>query len=385
MSKRLNTEEFIERARKVHGDKYDYSKTKYINCKTKVCIICPKHGEFWQNPVNHYRRGDGCPTCGHGVKRQSWFMNTGIFISQAKAIHGDRYDYTETKYNNSNIKVSIICPIHGRFEQDPSSHLSGRGCPICANKNLNTERFVERAMLKHRGRYGYSKVVYRKSTKKVCIICPEHGEFWQTPATHLRGGGCPECAHKVQTKSMYGVETNDSTLSSKKVVIDKWRNMIRRCYSEDYLEQNPTYRECSVCSEWLTFSNFERWVAEQGIEDLKEYDLDKDLLSKGAKIYSPETCCFLPHSLNVLLASCNSKKDELPMGVYKRDSGTYRALVGFGDKKRFAPFSSIETAFSAYKDAKEAYVKQLAYENYSIGAISKRIYDALIQYEVINN
>ena len=184
---------------------------------------------------------------------------------------------------------------------------------------------------------------------------------------------------------MYGVETNDSTLSSKKVVIDKWRNMIRRCYSEDYLEQNPTYRECSVCSEWLTFSNFERWVAEQGIEDLKEYDLDKDLLSKGAKIYSPETCCFLPHSLNVLLASCNSKKDELPMGVYKRDSGTYRALVGFGDKKRFAPFSSIETAFSAYKDAKEAYVKQLAYENYSIGAITKRIYDALIQYEVINN
>lgn len=382
MKQGFTTENFIERARKVHGNKYDYSKTKYINCKIKVCIICPKHGEFWQNPVNHYRRGDGCPTCGHGVKRQSWFMNTDIFISQAKAIHGDRYDYAETKYINSNIKVSIICPKHGRFEQDPSSHLSGSGCPICANKNLNTERFVERAMLKHGGRYDYSKVIYRKSTQKVCIICSEHGEFWQTPNTHLQGGGCPECAHKNLMKLVYGIGVNDSTLKSDPKIRKLWHAMLKRCYNSKYQLEHPTYIGCTVCGEWLHFSNFEKWVISQKIERLEDYDLDKDLFLDGIKIYSPTTCCFLPHHLNTILSANNSKKDDLPTGVYQRKSGTYRAIVSFGKKCKLAPFPTVETAFMAYKEAKEKYVRQLAKSYYEKGAIVERVYEALMNYNI---
>lgn len=122
---KITTEEFVERARKVHGDKYDYSKVNYVNSSTKVIIICPIHGEFEQAPTNHLS-GQGCPNCG-GRKR----LSTDDFIEKAKKVHGDKYDYSKVNYFNSETKVTIGCPIHGEFEQTPNAHLSGQGCPIC--------------------------------------------------------------------------------------------------------------------------------------------------------------------------------------------------------------------------------------------------------------
>ena len=188
MSKKLTTEEFIQNARHVHGDKYDYSKVEYINSSTKVCISCPEHGEFWQTPYTHLRKC-GCPKCSKNYKLDNY-----SFIQKAKEVHGDNYDYSKVEYKGANIKVCIMCPKHGLFWQTPCSHLSGSGCIICANKKPHTkETFIQKAKETHGDKYDYSKVEYKGADIKVCIICPKHGLFWQTPHAHLRKQSCPYC------------------------------------------------------------------------------------------------------------------------------------------------------------------------------------------------
>ena len=177
--------DFITKSRKVHGDKYDYSKVEYINNSTKVCIICPEHGEFWQRP-NHHLRGHGCPKCKNVFKK-----DTETFINQAKEIHGGKYDYSKVEYVNNRTKVCIICPIHGEFWQTPKNHIKGQGCNKCAiryraeNNSLTKEEFIKRVKKVHGDRYDYSKVEYVNINTEVCIIDKKYGEFWQKPIYHL--------------------------------------------------------------------------------------------------------------------------------------------------------------------------------------------------------
>ena len=199
--KRLNTKEFIKRAKQIHGDKYDYSKVEYVDAHTKVCIICPEHGEFWQKPSKHLI-GQGCNRCKGKKNSLKRLKNQETFIEQAKKIHGDKYDYSKVKYTSSKNKVCIICPEHGEFWQESSSHLSGCGCPKCAIKNrqqnqpLSLKDFIQHAKQVYGEKYNYSKVNYINSKTKVCIICPEHGEFWQTPDSFLQGHGCQMCSKR---------------------------------------------------------------------------------------------------------------------------------------------------------------------------------------------
>lgn len=140
---KLNTAAFIEKAKKTHGNKYDYSKTEYVNNKTKVCIICPKHGEFYQSPIPHIH-GYGCPICGAESTGQKKRLPQDDFIAKANTIHNNKYYYDKVKYKTSITPVVITCPLHGDFEQTPHKHLQGHGCPICGSKNNITEiRFFE--------------------------------------------------------------------------------------------------------------------------------------------------------------------------------------------------------------------------------------------------
>lgn len=149
--KKLTAEEFIKKAKEVHGDRYNYSKVNYINSQEKVCIICPEHGEFWQKPYNHLN-GAKCPLC----NRRKW--NTETFIEEARKVHGDRYDYSKVVFKSCRDKVCII--LHekdrngneiGEFWQLPLLHINGGGsqkeqrgrkeecwevrkCPICGNE-----------------------------------------------------------------------------------------------------------------------------------------------------------------------------------------------------------------------------------------------------------
>ncbi len=128
---RLTTEEFISRARRVHGNKYDYALVEYSGTFTPVKIICREHGEFEQKPTKHLS-GHGCKTCGTLAGANARRSNTEQFIAKAKRVHGDKYDYSLVSYERHALPVKIVCPAHGEFEQKPHHHLSGNGCRKCA-------------------------------------------------------------------------------------------------------------------------------------------------------------------------------------------------------------------------------------------------------------
>jgi len=132
MTTKLTTEQFISKAKTVHGDLYDYSQVIYINNSTKIKISCSEHGLYEQIPNNHLR-GKGCPKC--GLESQALTQATQAkseFKDKANQIHNNRYNYDLVEYKNAHVKVRVICPIHGLFEQSPAKHLIGRGCPTCA-------------------------------------------------------------------------------------------------------------------------------------------------------------------------------------------------------------------------------------------------------------
>lgn len=201
MAYKQTREQFIQKANIVHKNKYDYSKVEYINNSTKVCVICPVHGEFWQSPNKHLQ-GRGCPKCGqlNGNKKKSFTQEE--FENKANIIHNFKYIYSND-YINDSTKIKITCPIHGDFFQTPYHHLRGQGCPKCAiEKNSNRqkmsqEEFVLKANAIHNGKYDYNKSKYLTYKKNLLIICPEHGEFWQSPDSHLHGHGCPKCGNQI--------------------------------------------------------------------------------------------------------------------------------------------------------------------------------------------
>ena len=201
--KAYTTEEFIERAKKIHGDTYDYSKVDYKKTKTKVTIICPKHGEFEQIPQSHLN-GTKCPYCGHENAKRKIDIKTKDkrekeFIKNAIIKYGNFYDYSNVKYVNNTTPVEITCPKHGIFKQTPHNHLSFIGCKLCSNENrsrLNkktTDEFIDGAIKIHGDKYDYSETEYNGANEKVKICCKKHGFFWQTAHNHLKGAGCPSC------------------------------------------------------------------------------------------------------------------------------------------------------------------------------------------------
>jgi very-short-patch-repair endonuclease len=194
MPKKITTEEFIKRATSIHGDKYDYSKVCYINSKTKINIICARHGKFNQTPSDHVYRKAGCPKCGTASTNSIRRMTTDEFISRANHIHSGKYNYPKTIYLNSRTDVNLICPTHGIFTQNPMHHLNGAGCPKCSkNCNYTTNEFISEAIKIHGNVYDYSNAVYTTAHNPIKIICKKHGIFEQHPYRHLQRQGCPKC------------------------------------------------------------------------------------------------------------------------------------------------------------------------------------------------
>lgn len=190
---RSNTQEFIKKAKKVHGELYDYSSVVYITSGKKIFVICRKHGDFFQTPSDHLS-GYGCPECGKERNVFSRTKDTIGFVEQAKEIHGELYDYSLVKYIKAHEVVSIICDVHGRFEQKPAYHLQGQGCPKCGGtKRLTRDEFIQKAIEIHGDKYDYSQVKYINGITKIKIICPRHGIFEQAAQDHLGGHGCQLC------------------------------------------------------------------------------------------------------------------------------------------------------------------------------------------------
>ena len=239
------TQVFIEKANVKHQYKYDYTLTNYTGSKNKVTIICPIHGEFEQIAAEHLR-GKGCPYCG-GTKKS----NIQDFIKKANKVHGNKYDYSKAVYVNNSTKLIITCPIHGDFEQTPNNHLNGQECPLCANINnpnikITLENFISKANKIHNNKYDYSKVEYKNCKEKVCIICPEHGEFWQTPDNHTnKKQGCPICLQSLGEKFIQSLleDRNIQYVSQYAIDIPKDIRKSGKALIDFYLPQYNTFIE----------------------------------------------------------------------------------------------------------------------------------------------
>lgn len=295
---KLTTEQFVAKAKSIHGNKFDYSKTEYVNNQTKVCIICPTHGESWILPRQHLI-GFGCRKCGYEGRKKTKCKPTEDFIAALKKVHGNKYDYSKTTYRGQKNPITFVCPKHGTITMNAGNHLCGHGCPKCgieqrAKSQLSTtEDFIKKATQVHHGKYDYSKSVYQGTKTKLCIICPEHGEFWQYPSNHLKGVGCPRCGYLRTKNKVNGLGVYDVDYVAKSKCYRKWKSILERT-SPTY--SRKAYENVNICEKWLTFSNFKRWFDENYVEG---FAIDKDLLSTpDNKVYSPQTCCFLPRIIN---------------------------------------------------------------------------------------
>ncbi len=191
---------FIDNANKIHNSKYDYSLVNYVNANTKIKIICKTHGVFEQLPRTHINNKAGCKKCADIARGSNKkYIKSKNILNQFKDIHGYKYDYSEFVYNGNDKPAIIICKLHGKFHQLPSNHLKGKGCKKCAlannglNQRLSYNDFVYKSNIVHNHIYDYSKFIYTGFGVKSTIICSKHGEFLQTPRTHLNASGCKIC------------------------------------------------------------------------------------------------------------------------------------------------------------------------------------------------
>ena len=192
MSIKLTQAEFIMRSITKHGNTIDYSKVDYKNAKTPVQLVCKFHGLFKQIPWRHLQNKTGCRKCGRQLQINKRRKTISTFIQQALSIHKDKYNYQDVNYINSFTKIKIICKLHGEFWQTPANHLSGNGCPSCRNR-YTTAEFIQQSKKIHNNYYDYSLTTYEHSLKLVKIICPKHGVFEQCARNHLSGKGCYKC------------------------------------------------------------------------------------------------------------------------------------------------------------------------------------------------
>ena len=240
---KMTTEELIIRLNIVHNNKYDYSGTEFINWKSRIKVICYKHGEFTPFIHNHLK-GSGCQKCQREIppvksKEQS------AFIEEAIAKHGKKYDYSKTKYVNKRTKLIIICKEHGEFLQFPGNHLNGAGCNKCKGKliskakSMGCEEFISKSKIVHVNIYDYSKIKYIDYTTIVEIICPYHGSYFQKPIHHLRGCGCPVCNFsKGELKIKSWLEENGVEYEKEKTFKDLYHMNIKNKLRFDFYIKN---------------------------------------------------------------------------------------------------------------------------------------------------
>ena len=255
-------------------------------------------------------------------------------------------------------------------------------------KRLTQEEFIEKARKIHGNKYDYSNVQYINYTTAVCIECPKHGRFLQKPINHLQLSGCPQCGlihrnikRKGQTEiiKVYGVGINDVYEKVRhSECYKKWLSILYRCYHSTQKEHSKSYNSCVVCDEWLYLSKFKQWFDNPENGFIKGYEIDKDLLSNGSKIYSPDTCCFLPPEINGLIKLPNGKK-QLPTGVIKIADKRRCYRVDFR-KKSVGYFETIEEASNLYKKLKREQILEAINRYYKDNLITNKVYNSLINF-----
>lgn len=241
----MDTKEFIKKAKKIHGKKFDYSKSEYTGYNALICVICPKHGERFPSASNHLA-GHGCRECQNEEKIE---RNGKKFFKLAKKLHGNSLDFSNSVYKGSKKEIIVRCPIHGDFPTTPDSLKQGCGCTKCGRKKAakkkssGKDNFVKKAESIHgKGTYDYSLVKYINSKTKVDILCRIHGKFSQRPEQHTRGQGCPKCGHE---------KSNEAKKLSPRDIIIRGRNKFGDKFSYNFEGYSSTkddmQLQCNTC------------------------------------------------------------------------------------------------------------------------------------------
>jgi hypothetical protein len=257
------TKDFIDKAKIIHGDKYDYSLVDYVNARSKVTIICPTHGSYLQSPDNHLRKR-GCPKC--AGKR--WDQDD--FLQEATKVHGNKYDYSNVLYRNKIAHVEIICKVHGVFRQIPSVHLNGSGCPKCAGKSYSFEEIINKANEVHGNKYKYLNLATEKNIKGktrtyLTVFCPIHKHTWKatTDAHVSKGTGCNLCGNDsisisqrgdiLELKNRIEAIQPNYTVPTEQVYISQNRNIVYICREHGRQRGRPINllngQGCPVCGQ----------------------------------------------------------------------------------------------------------------------------------------
>jgi len=254
--RKLTTEEFVEKAKAVHGCNYDYSLVKYISLETTIKIICYKCNKIInQNPTSHLR-GSGCKLCSMNKVGEQKRLSQDDFVRVAKNIHGNLYDYTNTKYIKNRGKIKIFCNnCNDYFHQIAANHLAGSGCGKCYNKQRrsNFESFKEKAIKIHSNEYNYPKGSYTTNHDKISIVHIKCGfEFFQTPNAHLAGNGCPKCVNKISKPETAWLDSLNIPKENRNkhiriptrkrgINVDGFDPITKTCYffNGDYFHGNP--------------------------------------------------------------------------------------------------------------------------------------------------
>ena len=285
---------FIKDAIKVHGNKYDYSKVDYKGNKKKIIITCSIHGDFEQIPIGHLR-GNGCPKCKSEKISKSLQMSTEEFIKRSLEIHGNNFNYEKTDLNNRDDKkrVIITCNECGKdFKRTIGSHLSGNKCPFCYGTHLKTnEEFIEDAKKVHGNKYDYSKVDYKGNKVNVIITCYKHGDFLQTPNSHLKGKGCPRCKNSF-------LENNISLFLQEKQIDFEYQKRFEWLGKQSLDFYLPQYNVAIECQGGQHYKSVEVFGGEEGFKRRVELDeLKKKLCTE--------------HNLKIFYYSNNKYDNEI--------------------------------------------------------------------------
>lgn len=237
--KRLGLKKFISKCKIIHKNKYDYSLVIYKNWDSKVEIKCPIHGIFKQRAGDHIN-GEGCPKCSYKKRAILSKISLKEFIAKCKKVHKNKYNYDYVNYKNNRTKIKIICRKHGEFYVSPNNHLKGYGCKKCSREEKRLsylKNAIKKAKIIHKNFYEYPPL-FNLYSKKIEIICPIHGIFFQEPYFHYKGGGCPYCYCKAEYKTGLIIEKTfeDWKIEKHKKIFSKEHK--RNRYFDFYLSKN---------------------------------------------------------------------------------------------------------------------------------------------------
>lgn len=259
-------------------------------------------------------------------------------------------------------------PVNDELGRLGETNINYQGCEMTIIKYVNANNIT----VEFKDKYRYKKISAYKEFKLGKIKNPYFPEVY--------GVG------------MYGAKYRCGVNNADTKEYKIWHGMLQRCYEPKTQSKQPTYKDCYVCEEWLLFDNFYEWLHKQ--ENFKKWiechrwTIDKDILCKGNKIYSPNTCCLIPEKINCLFTKRQNDRGEYPIGVYYYKRGeNFRAQCMdpiLNKRVLIGSFDNPEDAFIAYKNYKEKLIKNIAREEYDKGNITKPCFEAMLKYKVEN-